>query len=138
MAGANHVRLRVSHDWDPSRLADIGGAVPAFAFRVGIRVDFDDLGIVATVAKGRGDGRNVGLEAIRADLKALVRSSGPETFYESIRRRLAPASKGEVQNQLGMALQHPVHTFPFGIVQTSVQGFRALVVQQIYVGIPFA
>ena len=91
VAGANLRGVGVSHDWDLLRVRDIGGAVPALTFGIGVAVDLDDLGEVATVAEGGRNRAQIGLEAIRADLEALRGRRGTEALNEGVRGGLAPA-----------------------------------------------
>src|ERR1022692_4574170 len=103
MGRANLCRIGFPHDWDLLRVRDVGRAVPALALGV-LRVDLDQLGEVATVAERRGNCGQVGLESIGADLEALRRGCGPQSFDEGVGRGLAAASKGEVENKLRVPL----------------------------------
>ena len=69
-----------------------------------LAVNLDELREVATVGKRRGDCRDVGSEAVRGDLEALRRSSGPKALDEGVRGPLVPVPKGEVQNELALSV----------------------------------
>ena len=101
-------------------MRDIGRAVPALAFGI-LRVDFDELREVAAVAERGGDRRDVRLESIGADLESLPRGRGPQPFNEGVRRGLAAAPEGEIQNELRSAFDSDEAV---GIANTLVVGFR--------------
>lgn len=104
MAGANLRRVRVAHDWDLLRVRDIGRAVPTLAFGIGVGVNLDDLGEVATVAQGGLNCAQIGLEAIGGDLETLRCGRVTKALNEGVRGGLAATAKGEVQNEFRIPL----------------------------------
>ena len=83
--------------------ACVGRAVSALAFGV-LRVDFDELREVATVAQRGRNRTHVGLESIGADLEMLAAGSVAQAFDKGVRRGLTATAQGEVQNKFGIAL----------------------------------
>lgn len=103
VAGANEVRVRVAHDWDLLRMRDIGRAVPALAFGIGVRIALEELREIATVRQRSGDCGYIGLKAVCTDLEAVASDRMTQTFDENIGGRLASTAKGEIENQLRLA-----------------------------------
>jgi hypothetical protein len=75
----------------------VGRAVPALPFGV-LRVDFDKLREVATVAQGGRNRAHVGLESIGADLEVLAAGGVPQALDKGVRGGLAAAAQRDARS----------------------------------------
>lgn len=97
--GTYSLGIRLSEDWDNLHGLHFGGAISRFAI-LGGPIDLDKLGKASqSIMQRRSNGRSVGSEAIRCDLKFAACSRGTDAFNKGVRGALIAFPHRDVEHQ---------------------------------------